>query len=121
MASERLDNLVKTGVLKVEPSVQAELDGMIHSGSVRIKDAENTAPSIESRFDLAYNAAHSFALAALRAKGYRSENRYVVFQLLEETLEIPAAQWRVRDKAHNQRNRAEYEGDVIIDATWSTL
>jgi len=70
----------------------------------------------ESRFDLAYNAAHAFALAALRNKGYRSENRYMVFQLLEQTAGLPAPRWRVLSKCHDARNLAEYEGHTEVDA-----
>ena len=70
---------------------------------------------MESRFDLAYNAAHAFSLAALRWHGYRSENRYLVFQSLTHTLNLPSAQWRVLDDAHRKRNLAEYEGDIEVD------
>ena len=59
---------------------------MIRSGAVRLRDAENTTLSLESRFDLAYNAAHALSLAALRWKGYRSDNRYIAFQALPHTL-----------------------------------
>jgi hypothetical protein len=69
----------------------------------------------ESQFDLAYNAAHSLSLAALRWHGYRSTKRYVVFQSLEHTLGLPSAIWRVLDKAHQLRNLAEYEGEVEIE------
>ena len=116
MPSQPLDNLVKIGKLKVEPPAQAELDGLIHSGTVRLADAENDKLNFESRFDLAYNAAHALALAALRFHGYRSENRYLVFQSLEHTLKLPPEQWRVLDQAHGKRNRAEYEGLVDIDS-----
>lgn len=69
----------------------------------------------ESRFDLAYNAAHALSLAALRAAGYRSENRYLVFQCTQHTLNIEPEQWRVLDQAHRKRNLAEYEGDIDVD------
>lgn len=111
-----LDNLVQIGKLRAEPPAQAELDGLIHSGTVRLTDAENDKLSFESRFDLAYNAAHAFALAALRFHGYRSENRYLVFQSLEHTLKLASAQWRVLDQAHGKRNRAEYEGLLDVDS-----
>ena len=77
-----LDNLVRIGQLKAEPPAQAELDGLIRSGRVRLTDAANATLSLESRFDLAYNAAHALSLAALRWHGYRCENRYQVFQCL---------------------------------------
>ena len=115
MTSSPLDNLVRIGKLKAEPPAQAEFDGLVRSGLVRLRDAENAALSLESRFDLAYNAAHALSLAALRWRGYRSENRYLVFQCLTHTLALEAAQWRVLDQAHNKRNLAEYEGDLDVD------
>jgi hypothetical protein len=115
MSSSPLDNLVKIGKLKAEPPAQAEFDGLVRSGLVRLRDAENAGLSLESRFDLAYNAAHALSLAALRWHGYRSENRYLVFQSLTHTLGLEAAQWRVLDQAHNKRNLAEYEGDLDVD------
>jgi hypothetical protein len=71
--------------------------------------------SLESRFDLAYNAAHALSLAALRRKGYRSENRYIVFQLLPLTTGVPTSVWRILAKCHGIRNTAEYEGIIDLD------
>lgn len=110
-----LDNLVRAGKLKAEPGAQVELDGLLNSGRNRLKDAHNPDISLESRFDLAYNAAHALSLAALRWHGYRSESRYLVFQCLTHTLNLPAEQWRVLDQAHRQRNLAEYEGHCDVD------
>jgi hypothetical protein len=115
MTHEKLDNLVKIGQLKVEDSSEAEVTGLIQSGVARLEDARKTALNIESRFDLAYNAAHALSLAALRRMGYRSESRYIVFQCLQYTLDLPNEQWRVLDQAHRKRNIAEYEGDVDVD------
>jgi hypothetical protein len=115
MSSANLNNLVKTGELKAEEYDQSEFDGLLRSGTARLKDALNKSLSPESRFDLAYNAAHSLALAALRKKGYRpSKNRYIVFQALPHTLEL-GEEWRVLAKCHEQRNLAEYEGFFEID------
>lgn len=115
MTLRNLDNLVKIGKLKVEPSAQKEFDGLLKSARVRLTDAQNENLSIESRFDLTYNAAHALALAAMRRHGYRSENRYLVFQCLADTAGIPAAEWRVLAKCHERRNIMEYEGDFDID------
>ena len=97
MPLPELDNLVRIGKLKAEPP------------------AQNETLSPESRFDLAYNAVHAFSLAALRWHGYRSENRYLVFQSLTHTLNLPAPSWRVLDDAHRKRNLAEYEGHVDVE------
>lgn len=115
MTSSALGNLVRIGKLKAEPTSEQELDGLIRSGEVRLRDAENAALALESRFDLAYNAAHALSLAALRFHGYRSDNRYLVFQTLPHTLGLSAEQWRVLDTAHRKRNLAEYEGEVDVD------
>jgi hypothetical protein len=115
MTSSHLDNLVKIGQLKTEPINLAELKGLIYSGRVRLKDASNAILSLESRFDLAYNAAHSLSLAALRLNGYRSTNRYLVFQTLPHTLGVGPEVWRVLAKCHERRNLAEYEGSIEID------
>lgn len=115
MTSSPLDNLVRIGKLKTEPPAQAEIDGLMRSGLARLHDAENASLALESRFDLAYNAAHALSLAALRWHGYRSDSRYLVFQSLTHTLELEAALWRVLDQAHHKRNLAEYEGDLDVD------
>ena len=70
--------------------------------------------ALESRFDLAYNAAHAAALSALRQHGYRSDNRYLVFQSLEHTLGFKPQQWLLLDQAHKKRNLAEYEGELDV-------
>ena len=115
MPHDQLDNLVKVGQLKAEPASEPEVDGLISSGLARLRDAGNETLSIESRFDLAYNAAHALSLAALRKAGYRSENRYIVFQCLKHTLDFPNEQWRILDQAHRKRNLAEYEGHLDVD------
>ena len=71
--------------------------------------------SLEGRFDLAYNAAHALCLAALRYRGFRARNRYVVFQVLPHTLGLGPEVWRVLAKAHELRNRGEYEGDLDVN------
>ncbi|MFV8836450.1 hypothetical protein ACNSTU_15925 [Aquisalimonas sp. APHAB1-3] len=115
MSSDKLDNLVGIGQLKTEPASDRELQGLRQSGLARLSDAEHTNLSFESRFDLAYNAAHALALYALRRKGYRSSNRYLVFQTLPESAGLSAGQWRVLAKAHERRNLAEYEGYLERD------
>ena len=115
MAHPQLDNLVRLGKLKAEPPAESEIVGLFRSGLVRLDDAEREELSLESRFDLAYNAAHALALAALRQHGYRSESRYLVFQCLQHTVDLPAEQWRVLDQAHRKRNQAEYEGVADVD------
>lgn len=111
---QQLANLARIGKLKAEPPDARELAGLLRSSRVRLQDARQETLALESRFDLAYNAAHAAALAALRAHGYRSENRYLVFQCLEHTLNFKPEQWLILTQAHAKRNLAEYEGDLDV-------
>lgn len=115
MGHPQLDNLVRSGNLKMEPPSETEYRGLLVSGLRRLSDAGREDLSLESRFDLAYNASHALAMAALRVKGYRSDSRYLVFQCLQHTIDLPNAQWRVLDQAHRKRNLAEYEGAMDVD------
>src|SRR5438552_1668533 len=93
MPSDPLRNLVAARKLKAEPPDRQEFDKLMTAGRARLMDARRQELTWESRFDLAYNAAHAFALAALRRLGYRSDNRYLLFQCLAHTLGIGAGAW----------------------------
>lgn len=115
MTVQHLDNLVRAGQLSAEPGAAREVEGLRRSGAERLKDAEKLDLSLASRFDLAYGAAHALALAALRFHGYRSQNRYLVFQVLPHTVGLANEKWRVLDQAHRKRNAAEYDGAFDVD------
>lgn len=102
MTSPELENLVKIGKLKREACSTGEFNGLVKSGAARLADAGNPA-------------AHALALAALRRRGYRSDNRYIVFQALPHTLGMPDETWRVLAKCHERRNLAEYEGTLEVN------
>jgi hypothetical protein len=53
MGLQQLDNLVRIRQLKTEEPVQAELDGLVRSGKLRLTDAQIQTLSVDSRFDLA--------------------------------------------------------------------
>ena len=112
---KELDNLVKINKLKQEPANATEFAGMLRAAEAKLNDASIQGLSLDSQFSLAYGAAHALSLAALRWHGYRSDNRYIVFQCLGHTLGLSNAKWRVLDKCHNQRNLAEYEGHLEVN------
>ncbi|MBL0920308.1 MAG: hypothetical protein IBJ14_16525 [Hydrogenophaga sp.] len=114
--SAELQNLSGPGKpLKNEPPDAAELAGLLRSGLARLADARNGALALESRFDLAYNAAHALCLAALRRAGFRPSQRYIVFQVLPHTLGLGPEVWRVLDLCHGRRNVGEYEGLLDVN------
>ena len=114
MTLDKLDNLARVKQLKIEPPDQTEFIGLVESAKTRLHDAQIEGLSDNGRFSLAYGATHGFALAALRWHGYRSTNRYLVFQCLEQTLGLETAKWRILDKCHKLRNIAEHEGLLEI-------
>ncbi len=61
-----LDNLCGPGkALRKEAPDANELAGLKRSGLTRLADAQKQANSVESRFDLGYNAAPALCLAGL--------------------------------------------------------
>jgi hypothetical protein len=115
MTSPELENLARIGKLKREPPALKELQELRKLADIRLHDAERNELAFENRFELAYGAAHALALFALRRLGYRSDNRYLVFQALVHTAGLAPASWRVLDKAHQRRNAVEYRGVLDKD------
>ena len=110
------ENLTGPGKpLRAEPPDSKEFAGLQRMGLARLRDAQRSGLALESQFDLAYNAAHALCLAALRWHGYRSGNRFIVFQLLPHTLGLGPEVWRVLSKCHDARNLGEYEGMLEVD------
>jgi hypothetical protein len=114
MSSEGLARLAQAGQLKAEPPSRKEFDRLLKSGRNYLADSRKVL-SLESRFHLAYEAAYAFSLAALRRSGYRSENRYLVFQCLPHTLGLGPEHWRLLALCHERRNAATYKGIFVID------
>jgi len=117
MTSPELENLVRIDKLKGERCSAREFRGLVGSAEARLSDAAKPELTLDSRFDLAYNAAHALALAALRYRGYRSSDRYIVFQVLPHTMGMAASVVRVFATCHTRRNRVEYEGMIDINET----
>lgn len=99
MSLPALDNLVRIGQLKAEPRNATELARLLVRARRSLADAAVTDVSASTRFICAYSAGHAAALAALRWHGYRSENRFTVFQCLTHTLGWDDVRWRVLDAA----------------------
>jgi hypothetical protein len=115
LGTAALDNLVRIGQLKKEPSGGAEAGKLLQIAREHLADAQLKEVSLNGRFAAVYSASHAAALAALRWHGYRAENRFTVFQCLTHTVQWEAARWRALDLAHQKRNRAEYEGSFDVE------
>lgn len=115
MSIAALDNLVKIRQLATEQRNETEIWRLLRMAQTHLADAQQPSVSVEGRYLSAYAAGHSAGLAVLRHHGYRSENRYIVFQSLTHTLGWPAERWRLLDAAHRARNLAEYEGFMEVE------
>ena len=115
MPHEMLDNLVKARQLHLVNPSEDEVANLVRMGLAKLKDASHADISAYTRFEVAYNAAHALALAALWRAGYRSDSRYLVFQCTQHTLGLEPENWRVLDRAHRMRNLAEYEGNIDVE------
>lgn len=111
-----LENLVRIGQLKLEPSSDGEIVTSLRRAALYLVDAALPSLSPPSRFMLAYDAAHALAFAALRANGYRPDagrdHRAVVFQTLGVTIGASQQPWLTLDRYHTRRNASEY-GDMV--------
>jgi hypothetical protein len=117
-SSIALENLAKIGQLKAEHASALDIERLLSMARKHLEDAKRESNSIEGRFISAYSVGHAAGLAALRWRGYRSENRYLVFQTLQHTVGWTAVQWRQLDSAHNKRNVAEYEGYLEVEPSY---
>jgi hypothetical protein len=115
MTSPKLERLARAGELKTEAVTPLEVRRQVDRAAGLLADSRRTSLAAESRFNLLYGAAFAAAAAALAAMGYRSRNRYLVFQCLEESAQLPAAQWRLLALLHERRNQAEYEGTLQVE------
>ena len=74
---EQLQNLLAIRKLKPEPPDIREFDGLLLTAKRMIPDAELEQLSPHSRFQLAYDAAHSLALAALYEGAFQEDERLI--------------------------------------------
>ena len=118
MTLTTLDNLVRIGKLEPFPANRGEFEHLLGLARTLLGTVtSNSNMATESQFILAYDATHGASRAALRAHGYRSDDRYLVFQRLEHTIGWPTEKWRVLDTCHRRRNAAEYKGSIDLPAS----
>jgi hypothetical protein len=117
-----LDNLVKTGQLKIhQPSAQ-EIRLLVDAAARNLADAANGTNSAETRFDCAYKAVMQSSLVAMLASGYRPDTKRpghhaVAIQSLAKTLGVDGSRIAVLDKLRDKRNLSDYTGMPLDEAS----
>ena len=113
--NERLANFEKARLLAAHPVDPAEINQHVFKAGNFLKDAQNPANSLETRFSIANSAGHQLLTAALKMKGYRTTNekghRKVLYDLLDGLVPGASKAKESLARAHNARNKADYDGD----------
>lgn len=94
---------------------------MLLSAKQRLRDAEFTQNSPETRFDCAYTAIRVVADIGLHLNGFRTStskpgHHQTAVQCLSHTLGVDAATVRILDGLRKQRNLSDYDGEMVTDA-----
>lgn len=121
MTSINLLNLAKIGQLDSVPLSVELVKRMLLSARQRLRDAEFTQNSPETRFDCAYTAIRAVADIGLHLNGFRTStskpgHHQTAIQCLPYTLGVDAATVRILDGLRKQRNLSDYDGEMVTDS-----
>mgnify|MGYP000453944261 CR=1 FL=1 len=108
-----LENLIGKG-LQQEPGTAQEIRRFLVKIATKLADAQSRQVSLDSRFDLAYEALLQIGLAALRANGLRPDSRgghhVLALQTLNVTIGFPREKLRLLDEYRKKRAQGLYDG-----------
>jgi hypothetical protein len=111
-----LENLVGRG-LQREPASREELSRFLARIETKLADAQASVVSMESRFDIAYEALLQIGIAALRANDMRPDSRgghhVIALQTLPTTIGAPKTKIRLLDEFRRQRAAGLYDGSFL--------
>jgi hypothetical protein len=109
-----LDNLLGRGLEKAATD-KAEISRYLAKIRRKLEDSRKSSISLDSRFDIAFEALLQIALAALRVNGYRTTtdagHQRLAIQLLPKSLGIEASEIRTLDEYRKKRSIGLYEAD----------
>jgi hypothetical protein len=109
-----LDNMVGRGLEKAATD-RAEIQRYLAKIRRKVADCAKDAISLDSRFDIAFEALLQIALAALRANGYRATSeaghQQLAIQLLPKSIGVDPTEIRALDEYRKKRSIGLYEAD----------
>jgi hypothetical protein len=109
-----LHNLVGRGLEKAATD-KAEVARYLAKIRRKLEDSRKTSISLDSRFDIAFEALLQIALAALRVNGYRTTteagHQQLAIQVLPKSLGVEAKEVRTLDEFRKKRSIGLYEAD----------
>jgi len=108
-----LENLIGRGI-EVEPSDAEEIARLLDKIKVKIADAKVAEISLDTRFDIAYEALLQIGLTALRCHNLRPNSRgghhVMALQTLPLTIGYPKQKVRLLEEFRKQRAAGLYDG-----------
>ncbi|MGH8673840.1 MAG: hypothetical protein ACREVG_05975 [Burkholderiales bacterium] len=109
-----LDNMVGRGLERAK-SDRAEIARYFAKIRRKIADCRKDSISLDSRFDIAFEALLQISLAALRTNGYRTNSeaghQQLAIQLLPKSIGIDPSEIRALDEYRKKRSIGLYEAD----------
>lgn len=109
-----LDNMLGRGLEKAATD-KGEIARYLIKIRRRVEDSKKSNISLDSRFDIGFEALLQIALAALRANGYRTTSQaghqQMAIQLLPRTIEIDTTRIRTLDEYRKKRSLGLYDAD----------
>lgn len=115
--TEQLAGFRQRGLLVEHVPSGEELAQHIDKAARLLADARRSANSLEARFEIANSAGHGLLMAALKMNGHRTTSekghRMILYQLLDVLVPGAAGAKETLSRAHNARNKSEYDGDDL--------
>jgi len=109
-----LDNMVGRGLEQAD-SDRAEIARYLTKIRRKLADSRKDSISLDSRFDIAFEALLQIALVSLRANGYRTTSdaghQQLAIQLLPKSIGIDPSELRTLDEYRKRRSAGLYEAD----------
>lgn len=116
---EQLNGLLARDALAAQPIDIFEIETHVATANAQFKDSQTASLDNHSKFTLAYTAGHQMLTAAIKMEGYKPVNkpghRIILYDLIADLLPGAAAAQGPMTRAHNRRNKAEY--DLVDDVT----
>jgi hypothetical protein len=113
-----LRNLLASKVLHEHTPRLEELETHLTQARDALHDAALKETSASGRFKNLYDAGHQFTLVAFKILGYRAGDgqghRQNLFASLEHAVPATEGDKSVFEKAHRDRNNAEYHGMPVV-------
>ena len=109
-----LDNMVGRGLERAD-SDRGEIGRYLTKIRRKLADSRKDSISLDSRFDIAFEALLQIALVSLRANGYRTTSdaghQQLAIQLLPKSIGIDPSELRALNEYRKKRSTGLYEAD----------